>query len=343
RRPPHMRKVLLVLVAAVVSVSMVLAGCGEAEPEAKPTIKLSDLNWGSAHFQSGVAKIIIEKGYGYPVELVEGKTIALFTAARTGDLDVFLEGWLPNQQEAYDEAMAAGDIIHLGFINNDNWQSLFVVPTYVIKGDPKRGIEPMAPNLKSVLDLAKPEYKELFKNPENPGKGRIVTCVPGWECEKINMAQLAAYGLDDDYDLINPGSGASLHAGLKGAYEKGEPYITYEWGPTWIGGMLDLTRLEEPAYSKAVWDENNGCGYPSSDLFVVGHKDFPSKAPEVAEMFRKWKMDTKTLGEALAYMQDTGGEPVDAAIWHLKNREEVWTKFVPSDVATKVKAAVVDM
>ena len=60
-------------------------------------------------------------------------------------------------------------------------------------------------------------------------------------------------------------------------------------------------------------------------------------------MFRKWKLDTKTLGEALAYMDETGGEPIDAAIWHLKNREAVWTKFVPSDIAKKVKDAVAKM
>jgi len=336
-----MRKVLIAFLVVALAVSMMVAACGKEEE--KPTIKLSDLNWGSAHFGSEVAKLIIEKGYGYPVELVSGKTIALFTATRTGDLDVFIEGWLPNQQEAYDEAMAAGDIVHLGILNNDNWQSQFAVPTYVIKGDAARGIAPMAPDLKSVFDLDQPQYKELFKNPENPGKGMILNCVPGWECEKVNIAQLAAYGLDDDYDLVSPGSSTALHAALKGAYEKGKPWITYEWGPTWISGSLDLTLLEEPPYDEEVWEENKGCAYPSADLFVAAHKDFPSKAPEVAEMFKKWKMDTATLGEALAYMLETECEPADAALWFLQNREDVWTKFVPADVAQKVKDAVAGM
>jgi glycine betaine/proline transport system substrate-binding protein len=54
-------------------------------------------------------------------------------------------------------------------------------------------------------------------------------------------------------------------------------------------------------------------------------------------------MNSATLGEALAYMTDTGGEPVDAAVWFLKNRENIWTKFVPTDVANKVKEAVAEM
>ena len=332
-----MKKFLTILLFSLILVSLLMVGCGE---KGKEPIKLSDLNWGSAHFQSELARIIAIHGYGYPIELVGGKTIALLQAVRTGDIDVFIEGWKSNQQEAYDEAIAAGDIVDIGTINNDNWQSLFVVPAYVIKGDPARGIAPMAPDLKSVSDLANPEYKELFKNPENPDKGMIITCVPGWECEKINIDQLKAYGLEEHYDLVNPGSGDAMHAALYGAYEKGEPWITYEWGPEWITGKLDLIRLEEPPYDKAVWDDNHGCAYPSQELFIAGHKTFPERAPELVDMFGKWKLSTKTLGEALAYMEDTGGEPFDAAMWFIKEKESIWTTFVPSDVATKVKEAV---
>jgi len=54
-------------------------------------------------------------------------------------------------------------------------------------------------------------------------------------------------------------------------------------------------------------------------------------------------LDTATLDEVLTYMNDTGGEPLDAAIWFLKNREAIWTEFVPDDIASTVQAAVADM
>ena len=54
-------------------------------------------------------------------------------------------------------------------------------------------------------------------------------------------------------------------------------------------------------------------------------------------------LDTATLDEVLAYMDESGGEPVDAAIWFLKNKEDKWTDFVPSDIADKIKAAVAQM
>lgn len=332
-----MKKILFVLLALVLVASMGVTGCAPAEKE---TIKISDLNWGSAHFQAELARIIVMHGYGYPVEIVPGATIPMLQALQAGEVDITLEIWLPNQQEAWDKAIASGNVLDLGIMNNDNWQSLFIVPTYMIEGDAERGIEPMTPNLNSVSQLDQPEYKEIFKNPENPSKGAIVQCVPGWECEKINIDKVAAYGLNDDYDLINPGSQAGLEASMMGAYEKGEPWLGYYWGPTWISGLLDMTLLEEPPYDEAVWEENRGCAYPSADLHVAIYKDLPDRAPDVVEMLDKWWLDTAVLSEALSYMHEQDAEPFDAALWFIKEREQIWTQFVPDDVAQNVREAV---
>lgn len=324
-----MKKFLTIILAGLLILTMVLAGCGEA-----PTIKISDLNWGSAHFQSEMAKIMIEEGYGDTVELVPGATIPLTQGLRTGDLDVMIEGWYQNQKEAVDAGINAGEIEMLGYLNDDNWQSAFVVPTYVVEENP---------GLKTVQDLAKPEFKELFANPENPSKGLILNGPPGWECEIVVPEQVTAYGLDDDYDTMNAGSSEGLFADLKGAYDKHEPWIGYLWGPTWIAGALDLTLLEEPAYSDAQWEKDHGCAWPSVDLFIASHAGFSDDYPELATMFGKWELDTATLDMVLAYMNESGGEPKDAAIWFLQEHEEIWTKFVTDKAADKIKEAVADM
>jgi glycine betaine/proline transport system substrate-binding protein len=282
---------------------------------------------------------MIEKGYGYTVELVPGATIPLTQGLRTGDVDVMIEGWYQNQKEAVDEGVAAGEIEMLGYLNNDNWQSGFVVPTYVIKGDAERGIDPIAPDLKSVYDL--PMYKDVFANPENPGKGLILNGPPGWECEIVVPKQIEEYGLADDYDTLNAGSSEGLFASLKSSYDKGDPWIGYIWGPTWIAGALDLTVLEEPAYTPELWAES-ACAFPSVDLFVAAHAGFVDTAPDVADMFTKWTFPTATLDTVLAYMYDTGGEPIDAAVWYLKNYD-TWEDWVTSDAAAKIKTAVADM
>ncbi|MFC1930215.1 HNH endonuclease [Chloroflexota bacterium] len=49
-------------------------------------------------------------------------------------------------------------------------------------------------------------------------------------------------------ERLQPEHGA-LWASLKGAYDKGEPWIGKVWGPTWIADLLDLTVLEQEPYS----------------------------------------------------------------------------------------------
>ena len=50
-------------------------------------------------------------------------------------------------------AAADGTVLDLG-LNMEASEMSFLVPRYVIEGDPERGIEPMAPDLKSVYRSA---------------------------------------------------------------------------------------------------------------------------------------------------------------------------------------------
>jgi len=313
------------------------AGCA-AEAPGKEPIVFADLGWDSAQVHNRIATFILENGYGYPKsEMVPGETIPLFAGLSRGDIDVSMEIWVANQQEAYDKSIAAGDVVDLGDNFWDNWQG-WLVPTYVIKGDPARGIEPMAPDLKTIDDL--PKYWELFKDPEDPTKGVFYSCIAGWECEKINEEKFKVYGLDEYYNVFLSGSGAALAGSMVGAYEKGEPWFGYYWAPTWILGKLDMTPIEEPPFDETVWDTNHACAYPAVKVNIVVHSSLPDRAPEVVEFLTKYVTTTAQVNKALAYMQETEASTEEAAIYFLQEFESTWTKWVPSDVADKVKAAL---
>ena len=87
------------------------------------------------------------------------------------------------------------------------------VPEYVIKGDPERGIKPLAPELKSVADL--PRYKEVFRDPEDPSRGRFLNSPTGWTSEIVNSQKLKAYALNDSFVNFRTGSGAALMPRLR--------------------------------------------------------------------------------------------------------------------------------
>lgn len=303
----------------------------------KPTIIFADLQWDSIQFHNKIAEIIVQHGYGYKTDETIATSPVGFAGLIKGDIDVIMETWSTNYGAKYTDAIKNGDIIELSLNFDDNAQGLYV-PTYMIKGDKERGIEPMAPDLKNVRDLSK--YWELFKDPEDPSKGRIYGAIPGWEADRILSAKLTSYGLDKTYNYFSPGSDTALQGSMTKAYEKGEPWVGYYWEPTWIMGKYDMTLLGDVPFDKAKWEDGFQCEIPAVPCTVVVHKDMEKAAPDLVEFFKNYKTSSAVTSEALAYMQDSGDDAEGAAKWFLKNHEEIWTKWVSTDVVTKVKEAI---
>ena len=295
----------------------------------KETIIFSDLNWTSVQLQNRIAMFIVENGYGYPVDTVTGNTISGFVALENGDTHVSMEIWLPNQQVVWDKAIKDGAVLSVGKSLDDNWQSTFVVPTYVIEANP---------GLVKVSDL--PDYMHLFVTPDSNGKARLLECIPGWECEITGANKVITYGLEDVVDPTSPGSAASLFADLYGAYQKGEPWLGYVWGPTQAAAELDLTVLEEPPYSDECWAGDQGCAYPTAEVLVAVHSSLAARAPDVVEFLRAWDFTAGAQVAAETWMGENNETVEAAALWYLQTQESIWSQYVPADVAAKVKAAL---
>lgn len=117
------------------------------------------------------------------------------------------------------------------------------MPTYVIEGDEARDIEPIAPDLKYISDLA--DYPDVFVGTDDPDKGVIIGATPGWAINEIFEEAIIEYGLDEYYNYMSPGSESAINASLVKAYDSGEPWLGYNYEPNWIMGMYDMTPLLE--------------------------------------------------------------------------------------------------
>lgn len=318
-----------------------ICGCGNSKAPSntagKAKIVLGDCSWDSIMVHNRIAGFIIEHGYGYPVDFVFGETMPILQGLQKGDVHILMEAWIDNFLEAYNKALASGQVVELGSNFSDAPQGWYV-PTYLIKGDPQRGIEPVAPDLKSVEDL--PKYWQLFKDPEQPNKGRFHNGPPGWLVTSVNAEKIKVYGLEDYYVSFMTGSDTALTTSLVSAYEKGIPWLGYYWEPTWVMGKYDMYLLEEPPYNKEVWEQNHGCAFPSCTPRIVINRNLKQMAPEVVEFLENYQTTLEDNNTFLAYMHDTGGSASDAALWFLKQYPEKWKKWIPAEVALKVEQAL---
>ena len=298
----------------------------------KEVVVFSDLNWTRAQVQNRIAQYIVEEGYGYLTDVVFGATLPLLNGLRSGDTQVTMEIWLPNQLEAWTEAVDNGEVETIGESLGKDWQSAFVIPAY---------LQEQYPDLDSIEDLKDDKFKELFTTSETGGKARLVSCVIGWACEEVNAEQIESYGLSEHVYVINPGDGAAANADLYGAYEKKEPWLGYQWGTNDPGLLLDLVRLEEPPYSDECWASGKACAYEDSTILIGINTEINDRAPDVVDMLGEWGFNIDRFKEVAAWQSDNPDADInDAALWWLKGNTDVWAEWVTDEAEAAIMEAL---
>lgn len=326
-------------VALSVSLLVLLSACGgnNASKDSIEVINFADAGWDSIRVHNSIARTIIEEGYGYKTKETNGTSAATFQSLEQGDINVYMEVWTDNIKDIYEKAIEKETVLRLATNFDDNTQGLYV-PTYVIEGDPERGIEAVAPNLKTVEDLA--DYPELFQDPEDKSKGRIVGAPSSWIVSEHLAEKVETYGLDETFNYLAPGSDSAIVASLAGAYKKGEPWVGYYWSPTWVTASYDLTLLEDNPYDENIWNENKGTEFGPNDVVVAVHKDLETQAEDVVEFLKNYETSSELTEAALNYMEDTEADAEEAAKWWMEEYEDIWTSWVSDEVAEKVKATL---
>ena len=328
------RLIALLAIAAVALIGTAACGGDDDGGDSgdKQTIVFSDLTWDSAQIQNRIAQYLVEQGYDYPTGLVFGNTLPLFQGLRRGDSQVTMEIWLPNQDEAWNEALAAGEVVSIGESLGKDWQSAFVIPAY---------LQQEYPDLDSIEDLREDRFKDLFTTAETDGKARLVSCVIGWACEENNAAQIAGYELGDHVHVVNPGDGAAANADLYGAYERQEPWLGYQWGTNTPALVLDLVRLEEPPYSDECWFTTKACAYEDATILIAVHPDLLRDAPDIVDVLRAWDFNIDVYKAVAAWQRDNPDATAeDAALWWLSGNEDKWSRWVTADAAAAVREAL---
>ena len=353
-------------ISLIITLSLILGACqtnvapaateqtaSETEGTEKEVVKFADTMFQTMWINNAIGMYITEVGYEYPVEAIEMTTPVMQQSIVDGDVDVMLEIWPGNYAEWWSEVTSDGTLINLGNTYDKSTQGWYV-PRYVIEGDAERGIEATAPDLKTVDDLA--QYKEVFADPEEPSKGMITQFITGWDSAVINRIKIHAYGLDNDYNLMEPGASAALDAAIAGAYMKGDPILFYYWEPTWLIGLYDVVQIEEPAYSDECWEAinaahsgdvaledvaiNAGCAYETLGVPKAIHPSLAERAPEIVEFFTKMNVGTDELNKTAAYMETEEVSANEAAVWYLNSFPEKWQAWVTEDAAAKINASL---
>jgi len=173
------------------------------------------VNWAEGVAYTHLAKVLLEEKMGYDVKITAADVGPVYTSIARGDMDAFMETWLPVLHKDYVEKYKE-KIVDLGHVY-EGTISGWVVPDYV--------------PITKISELN--DHKKEFK-------GRIVGIDAGAGIMKTSEKVIEAYNLD--FKLL-ASSGPAMTASLKDAIKRGKWIVVIGWRPHWMFGRWRLFSL----------------------------------------------------------------------------------------------------
>ena len=232
------------------------------EAQEEKVANLVYVNWAEGIAYTNLAKAVLEEKAGYTVNITAADVGPAYTAVAQGDMDAFMETWLPVLHKDYIDKYA-DKVVDLGHVF-EGTQSGLVVPAYV--------------TIDKISQLN--EHKDKFD-------GEIVGIDAGAGIMKTTDQLIDLYDLD--YKLI-ASSGPAMTAALKDAIDNNEWIVVTGWKPHWKFARWDLKFLQQDS-DKVMWKEGN--------IHIMGRKNLEEDKPELAQFLKNMFFTNTQLADLM--------------------------------------------
>ncbi len=286
------KKLFIFAIILMVATTAVFAeGQQEGSEEAQKTANLVYVNWAEGVAYTHLAKVVLEDQMGYEVDITAADVAPAYTAIAQGDMDAFMETWLPVLHKDYVEKYQE-DIIDLGNVY-EGTQSGLVVPDYM-------EIE----TISEINDIA----DEL--------DGKITGIDAGAGVMKTTEQVIDIYDLDVK---LMASSGPAMTAALKDAVANEEPIVVTGWRPHWMFGKWDLRFLKQD--EEQVWGKGN--------IHIMGRKNLREDKPELAQFLDNFFFTDAELGSLMVAVEESDADVEEVARQWMNDNMDIVEKWIP--------------
>jgi glycine betaine/proline transport system substrate-binding protein len=318
------RTLVAVIVGGLLSVSGAAFNEGRAAqvPESKDPIKLVMMGYSGDNIIMLIYGKLLQK-LGYKVEWTPADYLGQFAGLQTGDLHIGSPGWDTTAKAALKAAFDSGKVLNMGDmgipVQEDWWYPLYV--------------KDVCPGLPDWTALKNPDCVKALSVAETAPKARFLSGPVEWGGH--DKERIEALGLD--FEVIHPGSDAALTAEFTASIKRKQPIVGWTWQPFWLpslyeGEFVKWPDYEDACYEDPKWGSNAklayDCSRPKGLMWKTAWAGGESKWPKAYDVWRKFKLDTKTMGQ-LVSRSDVEGVPTDkvADEWIAAN-QEVWKPWL---------------
>lgn len=231
---------------------------------------------------------------GYEYNTTNLEVGALYSGVAGGELDLFMDAWLPATHADYWEEF--GEDINDLTIWFEEAPLTWAVPTYVAENQGISSIE------------------DLQGNADTFG-GEVVGIEAGAGLTRISREEvIPTYELGDSYTLVESSTPAMLSE-LGNAIDAEEPIVVTLWEPHSAYAKWDLTNLEDP---------ENALGDPD-EIHMIASQTFADDCPNAAAALSNFDITSEALADLELKIEEAGegNETEGVEAWISENQDTV--------------------
>ena len=295
------------IVASVLLLSVLLAGCGVAVENTTPppgvratpcgTFSIAVNAWVGYEANVAVVSYLAKNRLGCTVvekDLTEEES---WKALAAGEIDTILENWGHDdyKKDYIDRQRVA---VEHGITGNKGIIGWYVPPWMAEEH----------PDIKDWKNLNK--YAETMKTAQSGDKGQLLDGDPSY----VTNDEALVANLQLNYKVVYAGSEDALIQAFKQAQATRKPMVGYFYEPQWLFSEIRLVNVSLPAYKPGCDADAKTvkCGYQTYDLDKIANREFAMSGSPAATLVKNFKWtnnDQNEVARAIA----VGGKSRDEA------------------------------
>lgn len=260
---------------------MVTLGFGAASLGTAQEIKFGYVEWPEAVMKTHVVSDVLE-AMGFETTMQSLSVPLVLKGVSTGDLDVFLETWLPSMDSMVTPYLEDGSLT-MSAHNLDGTLYRAAVPTYVFDA----GVTSIA-DLEANAEQFSREYYGI--EPGNDGNEIMRKAI-----------EADTYGLEN-WKLVESSEQGMLQM-VERATERGDWIVFSGWQPHWMNTAFDISYLDDP---EDIW---GGEGY----VATVANTQYLEANPNLARFLEQFAVTTETQSGWIEDYGHQGRDPEEVA------------------------------
>lgn len=292
-------------------------------PCGSQTISIASMGWPSAQLLAEIHARVLARAFGCTVQVTPGDLAATASSmGTTGQPAVAPEMWPTRVAEVWNAGMAAQMLRP-------------AAPTYM-----ETALEGWF--IPAALAAARPDLvsaAQLAASLPSLGGGRpirFISCPADWACAVINRHLIAAHGLDEAVDLVEPANRFEMDSLIAEAVSRNEPVLFYYWQPNALLAQLGPVALDMGDYDAAAAKclAQLVCRAPQPSAFapeavVVALSEWMfTDIPAIAGYFQRTSLSLAVMNTMLAELNAPGGTVADIADRFVAERGDIWRAWV---------------